>query len=72
MYNNGFLYGAIQSGFTTLHKRKNKVDKFIQVEQNLYPFVFLLENGNWLLKEVLSFDHNDPSKRKLKAHLKGN
>jgi len=24
--------------------------------------LYLLENENWLLKEVLSFDHNDPVK----------
>jgi hypothetical protein len=50
-------------------REKNKVD--VHTSRAKFTHLYLLENGNWLLKEVvLSFDHNDPSKRK--PHLKRN
>ena len=63
MYNNGVLYGAIQSGIHDFYIReKNKAD--IHTSRAKFTHLYLLENGIWLLKEVLSFDHNEPSKTK--------
>ncbi|MBL7815626.1 MAG: class A beta-lactamase-related serine hydrolase [Saprospiraceae bacterium] len=61
LYNEGKLYGAIQSGIHNFYIReRNKEDR--HTSRAKFTHVWLLENGNWLLKEVLSFDHNDPSK----------
>lgn len=61
LYNNGKLYGAIQSGIHDFYIREpNKEDA--HTSRAKFTHVWLLENGNWLLKEVLSFDHNSPAK----------
>ena len=60
LYNNGKLYGAIQNGIHDFYIREaNKED--IHTSKAKFTHLWLLENENWLLKEVLSFDHNDPS-----------
>ena len=59
LYNNGKLYGAIQNGIHHFYIRDPaKKDRPTSVAK--FTHVWLLENGNWLLKEVLSFDHHDP------------
>lgn len=64
MYNNGVLYGAIQSGIHDFYIReKNKAD--VHTSRAKFTHLYLLENGNWLLKEVLSFDHNQASKTEI-------
>lgn len=66
LYNNGKLYGAIQNGIHNFYIReKNRED--IHTSRAKFTSVYLLENGNWLLKEVLSFDHSDPSKKETKS-----
>ena len=61
LYNNGVLYGAIQSGVHNFYIREpNKED--VHTSRARFTHLYLLENGNWLLKEVLSFDHNGPTK----------
>jgi len=56
MYNNGVLYGAVQMGIHDFYIReKNKAD--VHTSQARFTHLYVLENGNWLLKEVLSFDH---------------
>lgn len=61
MYNNGVLYGAIQTGIHDFYIReKNKAD--VHTSRAKFTHLYLLENGKWLLKEVLSFDHHDPEK----------
>jgi CubicO group peptidase (beta-lactamase class C family) len=61
LYNNGILYGVIQSGIHDFYIREpNKAD--VRTSRAKFTHLYLLENGNWLLKEVLSFDHNEPSK----------
>ena len=66
MFNNGVLYGAIQSGIHDFYIReKNKID--IHTSRAKFTHLYLLENGNWVLKEVLSFDHNEPSKKEIKS-----
>jgi hypothetical protein len=59
LYNDGKLYGAIQNGIHNFYIREpNKKDT--ATSEARFTHVWLLENGNWLLKEVLSFDHHDP------------
>lgn len=66
MYNNGVLYGAIQSGIHDFYIReKDKAD--IHTSRAKFTHLYLLDNGNWVLKEVLSFDHIDPSKLQTKS-----
>lgn len=61
LYNNGQLYGAIQNGIHDFYIREaNKPDK--HTSRAKFTHVWLLDNGNWLLKEVLSYDHHDPVK----------
>ena len=66
MYDNGVLYGAIQSGIHDFYIReKNKAD--VHTSSAKFTHLYLLENGNWLLKEVLSFDHNQTSQTKIQS-----
>ena len=56
MYSNGVLYGAIQTGVHHFyHRRPGKPDEHTGTAK--FTHLYLLENGNWLLKEVLSYDH---------------
>ncbi|MCC7465752.1 MAG: DUF4440 domain-containing protein, partial [Saprospiraceae bacterium] len=56
MYDNGVLYGAIQSGIHDFYRReKDKAD--VHTGRAKFTHLYLLVNGQWLLKEVLSFDH---------------
>ncbi len=66
MYSNGVLYGAIQNGIHDFYIReKNKID--VHTSRAKFTHLYLVENENWVLKEVLSFDHNDPSKIQTKS-----
>jgi len=59
LYNNGTLYGVIQTGIHHFYIREpNKKD--LATSSAKFTHVWLLENGNWLLKEVLSFNHHNP------------
>lgn len=56
MYNEGVIYGAVQTGIHDFYIREsNKAD--IKTSSAKFIHLYLLINGNWLLKEVLSFDH---------------
>ena len=51
LYNNGKLYGAIQSGIYDFYNREpNKED--VHTNRANFTHEWLLENGDWLLKEV--------------------
>ena len=53
---NGVLYGAIQMGIHEFYERqKGKPDNLTSTAK--FTHVWLLENGNWKLTEVLSYDH---------------
>ena len=61
LYANGKIYGAIQSGIHDFFIREpNKQDA--HTSRAKFTHLWLLNNGNWLLKEVLSFDHNNAVK----------
>lgn len=62
LYNNDKLYGAIQTGVHHFYMREpNKPDVLTSTAR--FTHLWLLENGMWLLKEVLSYDHQDPEKK---------
>lgn len=60
LYQNGELYGAIQNGTHNFYLReKNKDDIWTSTAK--FTHVWLLENDTWILAEVLSFDHQEPT-----------
>lgn len=59
LYNNGNLYGAIQKGIHHFYIRENgKEDLWTSTAK--FTHIWVLENKNWKLSEVLSYDHQDP------------
>jgi hypothetical protein len=58
---NGVLYGAIQTGRHNFYAiEKDKPENLTSTA--VFTHVWLLENGQWKLKRVLSFNHQDPKK----------
>ncbi len=56
LYDNGKLYGVVQSGVHDFFMRvPGKPDAYSGTAK--FTHVYLLEGTNWILKEVLSFDH---------------
>ena len=56
LYKNGVLYGAIQNGIHHFYQREpGKED--VHSGNAKFTHLYVLENGQWLLLEVLSFDH---------------
>lgn len=56
LYNNGELYGAIQTGEHQFYIReKNKQD--VLGGKAKFTSVWIKKNGNWILSDVLSYDH---------------
>jgi hypothetical protein len=56
LYNDSVLYGVVQSGIHDFYIREpNKEDRHTSTAR--FTHVYLLENKEWILKEVLSFDH---------------
>ena len=56
LYDNGKLYGVVQTGIHDFYIREaNKTDVF--TSEAKFTHVYLLINKEWILKEVLSFDH---------------
>lgn len=60
LYNNGVLYGAIQHGIHNFYRRvAGKEDVWTATAK--FTSVWVLEKDNWMLSEVLSYDHQEPS-----------
>lgn len=56
MYNNNVLYGVVQNGTHRFYLReKNKEDVFTGTAK--FTHLYLLINNKWILKEVISFNH---------------
>lgn len=75
LYNNGELYAAIQKGIHHFYIReKGKED--LHTSTAKFTTVWTLDNSNWKISEVLSYDHQDPSikisKNKIEKLLKDN
>jgi len=61
LYENDQLYAVIQNGKHAFYLReKGKADVF--TSEARFTHLFLLVDGNWLLKESLSFEHLDAKK----------
>ncbi|MFU8969721.1 serine hydrolase [Chryseobacterium sp. CY353] len=68
LYNNGNLYGAIQTGEHQFYIReKNKKD--VLGGQAKFTSVWTKKDENWLMSDVLSYDHGDPSKLEVEDNL---
>lgn len=63
MYNNGKLYGALQNG-----KHFFSTDENMTYENTdnyaLFSHLWLLENGEWKIKRVISYNHVPKEKTK--------
>ncbi len=58
LYDNGKLYGAIQKGEHNFYYRnKGEEDKW--TSSAMFTHVWLLKGEDWILSEVLSYNHND-------------
>ena len=56
LFQNGRLYGMIQTGIHDFYIReKGKPDR--HTSRAKFTHVWFLDNGRWLLREVLSYDH---------------
>lgn len=68
LYNNGELYGGIQSGEHQFFIReKNKED--VLGGQAKFTTVWTKKDGNWIMSDILSYDHGDPGQSKLTDNL---
>lgn len=68
LYNNGELYGAIQTGEHQFFTReKNKKD--VLGGEAKFTSVWTKKDGNWMISDVLSYDHGDPSHTKITDNL---
>ena len=59
LYNNGNLYGAIQSGEHSFYGEEKDKPKYLTSNAK-FTHVWILENAEWKLKRVLSYDHVTP------------
>ena len=59
LYNNGILYGAIQSGIHHFYIRESGKED-VMTSTAKFTSVWVKENNIWKLSEVLSYDHHDP------------
>lgn len=68
LYNNGELYGAIQSGEHQFFIReKNKED--VLGGQAKFTTVWTKKDSNWTMSDILSYDHGDSGQSKLTDNL---
>ena len=56
LYNNGELYGVIQKGIHNFYIREKEKED-VQTGTAKFTSVWILKNDNWILSEVLSYDH---------------
>ncbi|GAB2766095.1 serine hydrolase [Salinimicrobium soli] len=66
LYENGKLYAALQKGVHHFYLRENGKED-IQTGTARFTHVWRLENGNWKMAEVLSYDHTPPAPTKTAA-----
>lgn len=57
--NNGQLYGAIQKGNHSFYGEEAGKPKYLTSTAK-FTHVWILEEGKWMLKRVLSYDHKTP------------
>lgn len=61
LYNNGELYGAIQTGEHLFYAEERDKPKYLTSTAR-FTHVWIIQEGNWKLKRVLSYDHKIPEK----------
>ena len=59
LYNNGKLYGAIQKGAHDFYIQEPDKELY-KTSSAKFTHVWILENNEWILKRVLSYDHKSP------------
>ncbi|TBW28523.1 DUF4440 domain-containing protein [Gramella sp. KN1008] len=59
LYENGKLYGAIQKGIHDFFIKEPGKELYMTSTAK-FTHVWLLENEEWILKRVLSYDHKNP------------
>lgn len=59
LFNNGELYGAIQSGEHRFYIREKNKDDLLG-GQAKFTTVWLKKNENWVMSDILSYDHGEP------------
>ena len=59
LYNQGQLYGAIQNGHHLFYGEEADKPKYLTSTAD-FTHLWLLEEGSWKLKRVLSFNHQVP------------
>jgi CubicO group peptidase (beta-lactamase class C family) len=59
LFNNGVLYGAIQSGEHQFYTREKNKNDILQ-GQAKFTTVWTFKNNIWKINEILSYDHGEP------------
>ncbi|NRA48339.1 MAG: nuclear transport factor 2 family protein [Phaeodactylibacter sp.] len=59
LYSNGNLYGAIQKGVHEFYGEEPGKPKYLTSTAK-FTHVWIIENDEWRLKRVLSYDHQSP------------
>jgi hypothetical protein len=59
LYNQGVIYGAIQNGDHEFWIKKSNKELY-QTGSAKFSTTWLLVDGEWKMKNVLSYDHNEP------------
>jgi len=63
LYNNEVLYGAIQEGTHEFYEQY-KGEEPRKTSEAKFTHVWILENNQWKLRRVLSYDHQPPTPEK--------
>lgn len=61
LFSNGELYGAIQKGVHEFYGEEPGKPKYLTSTAK-FTHVWILDDGKWKLKRVLSYDHHSPGK----------
>ncbi len=59
MYNSGMLYAVVQTGVHNFYIKEKYKDEVL-TSCAKFIHLYLLINDKWILKEVISFDHQPP------------
>jgi len=59
LYENGKLYGAIQKGIHDFYIKEPDKEVY-KTSSAKFTHVWILKNNEWILKRVLSYDHQNP------------
>ncbi|MGB6036311.1 MAG: nuclear transport factor 2 family protein [Cryomorphaceae bacterium] len=68
LYNNDTIYGAVQNGEHDFYALEGNNQKYLTSTAK-FTHVWVIENGEWKLRSVLSFDHTDVEKQDSKKGL---